>query len=143
MLGRVIYRNADREMTADLFAALTCRYPTKGLELTRDGDLHIIKAAGATDVIEAFIAGMKWQEERWTPAAHLPDADTMVMICAPSEDEPVQFGYWTGDLWRDMRNQRVTVTHWRDLPDVPASVRRELACMSAIHSDDAMDSDAQ
>lgn len=64
MLGKIIFRHSDKGIVADLFAALSTRYPTKGLELTRDGDLHLIRAAGDSTAPEAFIAGVGWEQNR-------------------------------------------------------------------------------
>ncbi len=64
MLGKIVFRHHDRELAEALCASLKDRYPSKGIESGQDGDLHLIRAAGNTDVVEAFIAGVGWEQSR-------------------------------------------------------------------------------
>ena len=142
MLGRTIYRNRDRETTADLFAALTCRYPTKGLALERDGDVHLIKAGGDSCVVEAFVAGMQWQHKRaakldgWINAnAQKPTTVDDVLIWR--EEGCPDVGYYSyADLqWKSSDGVTIGVTHWQ-----PLAMPREVAAMTALCGDEACDS---
>jgi hypothetical protein len=65
----------------------------------------------------------------WTPAKkQLPDDERTVLICVPSSDEPVWLGYLDEDGWRYVDGMPVEgkVTHWMELPEMPAMVRASM-----------------
>ncbi len=49
----------------------------------------------------------------------LPDADTTVLIVAPSCTEPVWLGFYNGELWMSVEGIVIEVTHWAELPIAP------------------------
>lgn len=54
----------------------------------------------------------------WQPAAKKPDADVTVLIFSPKACDPVQTGYWDGEVWRDVIGVPYCthVEMWADLP---------------------------
>lgn len=64
---------------------------------------------------------MKFEEGtmlQWNKATTKPDADTTVLIFSQRACEPVQTGYWDGEVWRDVIGvpYRTHVEMWADLP---------------------------
>lgn len=59
----------------------------------------------------------------WHEASEKPDTDTTVLMCTPSENQPVSLGYWdsANDMWTmyDAYPDKVDVTHWAHLPEGP------------------------
>lgn len=58
----------------------------------------------------------------WIPIAEaLPDDDLTVIVATPDSDEPVWIGYHDGEGWHFADSMPAHVTHWRQLPEPPAS----------------------
>jgi hypothetical protein len=80
---------------------------------------------------------MKFEKGTWTEwrsAAKKPDADTTVLVFAPKADDPVQSGYWDGEVWRDVLGMPYAahVEMWAELPyPVEAKLKIE-NCKSPI-----------
>lgn len=58
---------------------------------------------------------IRWRDVK----AEMPDADETVLVFHPREDEPVWFGYFDGDEWRDVNGETRPVTHWAPMPEPP------------------------
>lgn len=57
----------------------------------------------------------------WIPVAEgLPDADLTVQVVTEGCAEPTWLGYLDGDVWRDVENTEIVVTHWADMLKGPA-----------------------
>lgn len=70
-------------------------------------------------------AAAKWnQRPEWFLCEHeMPDADETVIVHAPKANEPVWFGYFDGEVWREPSGDALTGKDqpiaWRRFPEPP------------------------